>query len=317
MGPCVRRDDGEFVAVPVRQGACGMTDSFAGQTIETARRGLAERFRNSAIDSAELDARLLIGEVLGLDLTGLVTSAKRTLTISESARLESLAQRRLAGEPVARIVGHKEFWGLSLKLSPATLVPRPDTETLIELALEILRDGGEPNRPLRIADLGTGSGAILLALLSELPQARGIGTDISTEALQTAEANAARAGLSDRASFAICDYASGLSGAFDLIVSNPPYIRSADIADLAAEVREHDPMAALDGGPDGLDAYRALIPQAAGLLVPGAALVVEAGLGQSGDIEALMKVSGLICGRLPKADLAGIRRAVAGLKLPP
>ena len=123
--------------------------------------------------------------------------------------------------------------------------------------------------------------------------------------------------MSDRASFAICDYASGLSGAFDLIVSNPPYIRSADIADLAAEVREHDPMAALDGGPDGLDAYRALIPQAAGLLVPGAALVVEAGLGQSGDIEALMKVSGLICGRLPKADLAGIRRAVAGLKLPP
>ena len=294
-----------------------MMDSSGGRTVETARRQLAERFRNSAIDSAELDARLLTGEVLGLDLTGLVTSAKRTLTISESARLESLAQRRLAGEPVARIVGHKEFWGLSLKLSPATLVPRPDTETLIELALEILRDGGEPNRPLRIADLGTGSGAILLALLSELPQARGIGTDISTEALQTAEANAARAGLSDRASFAICDYASGLSGAFDLIVSNPPYIRSADIADLAAEVREHDPMAALDGGPDGLDAYRALIPQAAGLLVPGAALVVEAGLGQSGDIEALMKVSGLICGRLPKADLAGIRRAVAGLKLPP
>jgi release factor glutamine methyltransferase len=294
-----------------------MMDSSGGRTVETARRQLAERFRNYAIDSAELDARLLAGEVLGLDLTGLVTSAKRTLTISESARLESLAQRRLAGEPVARIVGHKEFWGLSLKLSPATLVPRPDTETLIELALEILRDGGEPNRPLRIADLGTGSGAILLALLSELPQARGIGTDISTEALQTAEANAARAGLSDRASFAICDYASGLSGAFDLIVSNPPYIRSADIADLAAEVREHDPMAALDGGPDGLDAYRALIPQAAGLLVPGAALVVEAGLGQSGDIEALMKVSGLICGRLPKADLAGIRRAVAGLKLPP
>ena len=163
-----------------------MMDSSGGRTVETARRQLAERFRNYAIDSAELDARLLAGEVLGLDLTGLVTSAKRTLTISESARLESLAQRRLAGEPVARIVGHKEFWGLSLKLSPATLVPRPDTETLIELALEILRDGGEPNRPLRIADLGTGSGAILLALLSELPQARGIGTDISTEALQTA-----------------------------------------------------------------------------------------------------------------------------------
>lgn len=294
-----------------------MSASSSAPTVETARRQLAERFRNSAIDSAELDARLLAGEVLGLDLTGLVTSANRTLTISESNRLESFARRRLAGEPVARIVGHREFWGLSLKLSPATLVPRPDTETLVELALEIQRASGAPNRPLRVADLGTGSGAILLALLSELPQAHGVGTDISTEALQTAETNAARAGLSDRASFVICDYASGLSGVFDLIVSNPPYIRTADIADLAAEVRQHDPIAALDGGPDGLAAYRALIPQAAGLLTPGAALVVEAGLGQSADIEALMKVSGLTCGRPPKADLAGIRRAVAGLKLPP
>jgi release factor glutamine methyltransferase len=286
-------------------------------TVETARRQLAERFRNGAIDSAELDARLLIGEILGLDLTGLVTSANRTLTTSETDRLESSAQRRLAGEPVARIVGHREFWGLSLKLSPATLVPRPDTETVVELALEVLRATGALDRPLRVADLGTGSGAILLALLSELPHARGIGTDISAEALLTAEANAARTGLADRVSFIACDYASGLSGSFDLIVSNPPYIRSADIAGLATEVRNHDPTAALDGGPDGLDAYRALIPQAAGLLAGGAALVVEAGQGQSADIEALMKAAGLTCGRPPKADLAGIRRAVAGLKLPP
>jgi release factor glutamine methyltransferase len=285
--------------------------------VEAARRQLAERFRNGAVDSAELDARLLAGEVLGLDLTGLVTSANRTLTASESNRLESLARRRLAGEPVARILGHREFWGLSLKLSPATLVPRPDTETVVELALEILRAAGAPDRPLRIADLGTGSGAILLALLSELPRAIGIGTDISTEALQTAETNAARTGLADRASFIACDYASGLSGTFNLIVSNPPYIRSADIANLAAEVRYHDPKAALDGGPDGLDAYRALIPQAACLLMSGSALVVEAGQGQSGDIEALMKAAGLSCERPPRADLAGIRRAVAGLKLPP
>jgi release factor glutamine methyltransferase len=288
--------------------------SSSAPTVETARRGLAERFRNSAIETAELDARLLTGEVLGLDLTGLITAAKRTLTADESDRLESLARRRLAGEPVARLLGHKEFWGLSLRLSPATLVPRADTETVVELALDTLRASGAPDRRLRVADLGTGSGAILLALLSELPQARGIGTDISAEALQTAETNAARAGLSDRASFISCDYASGLSGAFDLIVSNPPYIRSAEIAGLAAEVREHDPLAALDGGPDGLDAYRALIPQAACLLAPGAALVVETGLGQSADIEALMKAAGLTCGRPPKADLAGIRRAVAGLK---
>jgi release factor glutamine methyltransferase len=196
-------------------------------------------------------------------------------------------------------------------------VPRPDTETVVELALEILRANGAFDRPLRIADLGTGSGAILLALLSELPQAQGFGTDISTGALQTAAANAARAGLADRATFVACDYASGLAGGFDLIVSNPPYIRSADIAGLATEVRYHDPRAALDGGLDGLDAYRALIPQAARLLTPGAALVVEAGEGQSSDIEALMTAAGLTRGQPPKADLAGIQRAVAGLKLPP
>jgi len=285
-------------------------------SVEHVRRKLAERFRIGGIDSAELDARLLTGDVLGLDLTGMIAAARRMLTSSESNRLESFARRRLAGEPVARILGRKEFWGLSLQLSPATLVPRPDTETVVELALQILRAGAS-DRPLRIADLGTGSGAILLALLSELPQARGIGTDISTAALQTAAANAARKGLTKRAGFVACEYASGLTGLFDLIVSNPPYIRSADIAGLAIEVRDHDPPAALDGGPDGLDAYRALIPQAADRLAPGAALVVEAGQGQSGDIEALMKAAGLMATWLIKADLAGVRRAVAGQKLPP
>jgi release factor glutamine methyltransferase len=293
-----------------------MTVSFTGQTIETVRRKLAERFRNGGFDSAELDARLLTGDVLGLDLTGMIAAANRMLTLSESNRLESFAQRRLAGEPVARILGHKEFWGLSLQLSPATLVPRPDTETVVELALEILRAGAS-DRPLRIADLGTGSGAILLALLAELPQAQGIGTDILTAALQTAAANAARAGLAKRTGFVACDYASGLCGPFDLIVSNPPYIRSADIAGLAIEVRDHDPPAALDGGPDGLDAYRVLIPQAADRLAPGAALVLEAGQGQSADIEALMKAAGLMTAWSIKADLAGVRRAVAGQKLPP
>ena len=229
---------------------------------------------------------------------------------------KTFARRRLGGEPVARILGEREFWGLPLKLSPATLVPRPDTETVVELALEMLRAGGELNRPMRIADLGTGSGAILLALLSELPAAHGFGTDISADALQTAAANAARAGFSGRATFIACDYATGLSGRFDVIVSNPPYIRSADIAALAIEVRDHDPLAALDGGADGLDAYRALIPQAARLLAPGAALVVEAGQGQSGQIEGLMTAEGLAPAGAPKADLAGIPRAVAGRKMP-
>jgi release factor glutamine methyltransferase len=289
----------------------------AGQTIETARRALTARFKASAIDSAELDARLLAGAVLGLDLTGMIAAANRRLTADESVRLDQFAERRLAGEPVARILGHKEFWGLSLLLSQATLVPRPDTEAVVELALEMLRADGTANRPLRVADLGTGSGAILLALLSELPEAHGFGTDISAAALQTAAANAARAGLAGRATFIACDYATGLSGLFDLIVSNPPYIQSADIGGLAAEVRDYDPLAALDGGADGLDAYRALIPQAACVLAPGAVLVVEAGQGQSGDIEALMTAAGLTHERAPKADLAGIPRAVGGRKLPP
>ncbi|MBR1236783.1 peptide chain release factor N(5)-glutamine methyltransferase [Bradyrhizobium sp. AUGA SZCCT0177] len=291
-------------------------DAFAGQTVETARRTLAARFKTGAIDSSEIDARLLIGAVLGLDLTGLITAAQRQLTADEATRLDHFAQRRLQSEPVARIVGHKEFWGLPLKLSAATLVPRPDTETVVELALELLRADGAPGRTLRIADLGTGSGAILLALLSELPGAHGFGTDISVAALQTAETNAADAGLADRATFVACDYATGLSAPFDLIVSNPPYIRSADIAGLAADVREYDPRAALDGGADGLDAYRALIPQAAGLLAPGAVLVVEAGEGQSGPIEGIMTGAGLSPAGAPKADLAGIQRAVAGRKMP-
>ena len=290
--------------------------TLANQTLETARRALAARFKSAAIESAELDARMLTGHVLGLDLTGLITSAQRQLTVDESTRLEDFARRRLAGEPVARILGEREFWGLPLRLSPATLVPRPDTETVVELALELLRADGATGRPLRIADLGTGSGAILLALLSELPTAAGFGTDISEQALQTAAANAFSAGLAQRATFIACDYASGLAGQFDLIVSNPPYIRAADIAGLAVEVREYDPRAALDGGADGLDAYRALIPQAAGLLAPGAALVVEAGEGQSGPINGLMTLAGLAPTGAPKADLAGIPRAVAGRKMP-
>jgi release factor glutamine methyltransferase len=292
-----------------------MTGSFAHWTVEAARRALAARLKSAAAESADLDARLLTGHALGLDLTGLISAAQRQLTADESARLEEFACRRLAGEPVARILGSKEFWGLPLQLSPATLVPRPDTETVVELALELLRAGGCLDRPLRIADLGTGSGAILLALLSELPAARGFGTDISEAALRTAAANAACAGLADRATFIACDYASGLAGPFDLIVSNPPYIRSADIGGLAAEVRDHDPLAALDGGADGLDAYRALIPQAAGLLAPGAALVLEAGQGQSGPIQALMAAAGLMPVIAPKADLAGIPRTVAGHKM--
>jgi release factor glutamine methyltransferase len=285
-------------------------------TVEATRRELATRLASAGIESSELDARLLVGQALNLDLTGMIAAAGRVLTAEESGRLEALASRRLAGEPVARILGLKEFWGLPFALSPATLVPRPDTETVVELALEMLRER-PANKPLSIADLGTGTGAILLALLSELPDATGIGTDISVEALETATANAVNLGLATRANFIRCDYAAALTGPFDLIVSNPPYIRTSDITGLAVEVRDHDPWKALDGGPDGLDAYRALIPQAASILAPGASLVVEIGQGQATQIEALMKAAGLVAQRAPRADLAGIPRAVAARKMPP
>lgn len=290
--------------------------TLAGHTIDAARRALTARFKAANIDSAELDARTLVGAAVNLDLTGLIASSARILTTSEATRLDEYAVRRLAGEPVARIIGEKEFWGLPFSLTAATLVPRSDTETIVERALEIVRADSPQDRALRIADLGTGSGAILLALLSELPNAEGVGTDISANALRTAQANAAQLNLADRASFIRCDYATGLAGGFDLIVSNPPYIRSADISGLATEVRDHDPHLALDGGADGLAAYRALIPQSAALLVPGGALVLEAGQGQSGAIETFMTAAGLMVDSRPKPDLAGIFRAITGRKMP-
>jgi len=288
---------------------------FTGQSVESARRALAITLKQRGIESAELDARLLAGAAFDLDLTGLIAASTRTVTPGEATSLESLMQRRLAGEPVARILGTKEFWGLPIKLSPATLVPRPDTETVVEFALDIARDEADA-MPRRIVDIGTGSGAILLALLSEWREATGVGTDISVAALQTANDNAKRLGFAPRASFVACNYTAALSPMFDLIVSNPPYIRSSDIAELDREVRDYDPLAALDGGADGLDAYREIIPQAARLLAPGGTLIVEAGCGQSGPISQLMSASGLTSARPPKADLAGIPRAVAGRKPP-
>jgi release factor glutamine methyltransferase len=310
MGPCLRRDDNAWV------GDEWMTDSLAGQSIETARRALTTRFEAVGIDSAALDARMLTGAALQLDLTALISAAARHLTTDQATHLEAFSRRRLAGEPVARILGTKEFWGLPLKLSAETLVPRPDTETVVEAALEILRAEGRAKAPLRIADLGTGSGAILLALLTELPNATGIGTDLSAAALDTAKDNAQALGLTPRADFMVSDYAEDLSGTFDLIVSNPPYVRTADIASLAPEVRDHDPHLALDGGGDGLKAYRRIAPQAERLLSTRGLLVLEVGRGQADDVAKLMVTAGLTVAGSPKADLAGIGRAVIARKSP-
>ena len=265
-----------------------------GPTVDAARRELTARFKSSSIESAELDARMLAGAVLGLDLTGLISSANRRLTSDESIRLEDFARRRLGGEPVARILGAREFWGLPLKLSAATLVPRPDTETLVELALDMLRACAAPRSPaahrrsrhrLRRDPAGAVVGTARGGWRRHRHQRRRVAN--STD-------NAVDLGLADRADFIACDYASDLTGTFDLIVSNPPYIRSADIAGLATEVRDHDPPRALDGGRDGLDAYRALIPQAARLLAPQGVLAVEVGQGQHDDVRGLMMAAGLV-----------------------
>ena len=282
----------------------------SGMTVVQARRMLGEMFRRAGLDSPELDARLLTGHALGLDHTGLTIEAGRLIGDDEARAIDALAARRLLREPVARILGHQEFWGLPLRISPATLVPRPETETVVELALALIDRQGERTRALRIADLGTGSGALLLALLTELPNARGIGTDIDAQALAVAQRNAARLGLAARVAFLRGDYASALQGPFDLIVSNPPYVASRDIEGLAPEVRHHDPPHALDGGADGLAAYRAIAAEAPRLLGRGGRLVVEIGAGQQRDVEALFTKQGLAI-TAARHDLSGIVRTLA------
>jgi len=284
--------------------------TLRGASVAHARRAVAEQFRAAGLESPELDARILIGHALGLDHSGLVAAASQQISDLTASQIERFAARRLAREPVARIVGMREFWGLRLAVTPDVLVPRPETETVVELALDRLDGTGPRTRPLRIADLGTGSGAILLALLSELPNAHAVGTDTDSRALAVGRANAERLGLAARTEFVACDFGAALAGPFDLVVSNPPYIASAEIATLAPEVREHDPRGALDGGSDGLAAYRTIAAAAPRLLTPGGHLVVEIGAGQEGAVTALLEAAGLAIAAT-RPDLSSITRALA------
>jgi release factor glutamine methyltransferase len=281
-------------------------------TVDQARRVWAAKFRAAGLASPELDARLLVGHALALDHAGLVAAGARELTADEERAVAAVAGRRLGREPIARIVGNKEFWGLEFALGAATLVPRPETETVIEAALAAIDRGGLRSRPLRIADLGIGSGAILLALLRELPNAFGVGTDTSPGALTIARVNARRLGLT-LAAFVACDLATALCRPFDIIVSNPPYIASADIAALPPEVRLFDPRRALDGGPDGLGFYRAIAATAPALLADDGVLVVELGAGQAESVTALFAAAGLAPSP-PQPDLNGVPRALVARK---
>lgn len=283
-------------------------------SIEAARRSLAGKFRRHGLDSAELDARLIIGHALALDHTALAAQAQRVLATEEAATIVALATRRLAHEPVARILGRKEFWGLSLKLDPRTFLPRPETETVVAAALAALARDNLGSRALRIADLGTGSGAVLLAILSELSgEAFGLGTDISPAVLDCARDNAAAQRA--RALFIACDYGAAIEGPIDVLVSNPPYIPRQEIATLEPEVRAFDPRLALDGGRDGLDGYRAIAADARRILAPDGILVVELGFGQAAAVISLFASAGL-ASSAPRHDLCGIPRALVARPLP-
>ena len=281
----------------------------ASISVAGARRALARMFAAAGLDTPALDARVLVGHALGLDHAALAGAAERALDPEERERIAALTARRLAREPVARIVGTKEFWGLPLRVTSAVLVPRPETETVVEIALAALDRDGDRARPLCIADLGTGSGALLLALLSELPNAYGFGIDLSEAALAVARDNAERLGLGARAAFVACDLADALAGPFDVVVSNPPYVATGELAQLAPEVREHDPIVALDAGPDGLRAYRALAADVPRLIGAGGHLVIEVGAGQAAAVAALFSQrQPLDVAAAP--DLAGTQRVL-------
>jgi len=272
---------------------------------------LTNAFRLAGIDSAQADARILVAHALKLDRTALITQGEREIDAREADAIAARASRRLGHEPVSRILGAKEFWSLPLRISPAVLVPRPDTETMVELALDWTLSRGLRMEKLRVLDIGTGSGAILLALLSEFENAVGTGTDISEEAIAVARGNADQLGFKERTQFHACDFAAALEGPFDLIVSNPPYISSSEIESLDPEVRDFDPRLALDGGADGLAAYRAIAADARRLLAPAGRLMVELGQGQEDAVSALFTAAGLTVLGPARKDLNGIGRALA------
>ena len=280
-----------------------------GASVSEALQIIAQTFRAAGIDDADVDARVLAGHALHLDRARLVSQSDRVLEAREVNAISGLAARRLKREPVSRILGRKEFWSLALAITSDVLVPRPETETVVEGALDFVVRNGLRMEKLRILDIGTGSGALLVALLNELPNATGIGTDISRAALEAAQINVAQFGFESRSSLIACDMAAGVQGQFDLVVSNPPYIARGQIASLAPEVRDYDPMMALDGGDDGLTAYRSISADAKRILAQGGRLFVEIGAGQEPAVRELFTNAGLVVG-IARNDLAGTPRVL-------
>ncbi|MGO9546918.1 MAG: peptide chain release factor N(5)-glutamine methyltransferase [Rhodomicrobium sp.] len=287
-------------------------------TLGGAIRSLSGLFRQAGLVSPQLDARLLAAEACGYAPEDSILKRDAALCEGDSERISKFAARRLAGEPVSRIVGRREFWGLPFRISPDTLDPRPETELLVETVLGYAKSVGRAGNPLRILDLGTGSGCILAALLTELPLSTGTGLDRSEAALAVAMDNLSHLGLLDRASFLCSSWISAIGGRqFDVIVSNPPYIAPSEIRQLEVEVRTYDPYLALDGGKDGLEAYRTIIPQAFTALREGGLLVLEIGYCQGAAVLDLMKQSApgrVFSGVRILTGLGGGDRAVAGVR---
>jgi release factor glutamine methyltransferase len=271
-----------------------------------------KRLKAAGVDSPAIDARLLLEAATGATRLDILTDPYRETTPDQQAALTDYLERRARREPVARILGRKGFWKLLLTVTPDVLTPRPDTEVIVDLALKWFPEGER----FSILDIGAGSGAILLSILAERPAAKGLGTDVSAEALAVARDNAANLDLNGRSAFLHTSWGDGLADeSFDLVVSNPPYIPSADIDGLEPEVRDHEPRLALDGGPDGLEAYRVLAPEVMRLLKPGGRFAVEMGWDQAEAVTRLFSDAGA-GGVEVVRDLGDRDRVVAGFKKP-
>ena len=289
---------------------------LGGLTPDTSRRQamrlLAEAFTKAGIEDATIDARLLLCAAAGFDHSALIRDPDLPIEEEAAELALAMARRRLAREPVSRILGERSFWSFDLLVTPAVLDPRPDTETVVDGALELLAE--RQGEALSILDLGTGSGALLCALLDAFPQARGLGVDLSKEACAVARENLARCDLAPRGQVRQGSWEAGLPGPYDLVVSNPPYIETAALAGLDPEVRLYDPPLALDGGPDGLTAYRDICALLPGLVAPGGFAIFEVGLGQAEAVAALLSSQGFGNVRA-KRDLAGVERAIMGQRV--
>ena len=270
--------------------------------LDDARRQL----RAAGIEDAGREARLLLGHAAGLDAAAIIGHPERRLAPAAMRTMADAVSDRARRRPMAQVTGSREFWSLAFRVTPATLDPRPDSEAVIGAVLDHV---GDRRAPRKVLDLGTGSGCLLLALLSELPNATGLGTDISAEAIAVAAANAGTLGLRQRALFAVADWDGGLTGRFDIVVCNPPYIPAGEIDLLAPEISRYEPRRALDGGRDGLDAYRALAPLIARRLAGGGLAAIEIGAGQRSMVESIFAGAGLAATACV-ADLAGVSRCL-------